>query len=738
MSRSHQLPLRPHAVRRRSGSLLLGLAVALVTGLLTPLLLASPTRAGVDTTHTKVVGDRVYEVVRAFGPDGWSGPNVSDSSTTGYSTAHDLIWGSSSLDGAGGWGGLVAYDPRSLDLVREVKPRSFAATYRTHAPDSLAVDDERNLVWASVGMDNAVLVIDQTTGEPVAKIDNVGTGSSALWRRIVLDPVLDRAYLASQDASGGTVTVIDAATKKIIDRWDAETLALPELAPGFLTADTRDGTTRLYFLNDFSRLVEVTDSAGGDPETRYVGATVTVGSAVATGLAVSRKHGRAYISGAAAGFVPDTDAGGNIVTLDLASGDVVARVDVIKSPEGHPITMTHQRPVVDETRAEVNFSQDGTFSYGTAVIDAESGQILRSGTYLDHIAVPISVIVDGVGFSADAGAARVRITDDTPPDTGDPTQARMEVIGTPRLGCPVLLRGINWLTADASQGSAISIKLDDGQFARPSGSDVWAVANGSTPYGKVEHVLTLPDGTTGPNGSRPAYTTGPHWLRLLTGSAVAGDVKRNPTIDIEVQPAGKCDPLPTDPDPDPAVDTTVTADPARQVYGQTTDLTVSVSPDATGSVSITAGAHTLTGTLADGTASVTIPATTLEPGVHDLAITYPGVEGKFNPSTGTAKVTVTKATPKVSVKAPKKVKHGKTAMITATVTATGVKPGGKVTVKIAGTKKKTVKLNAKGKAVAKIKVPKKTQPGTKKATATYAGDTHVAPGKAKTTITVKR
>lgn len=269
---------------------------------------------------------------------------------------------------------------------------------------------------------------------------------------------------------------------------------------------------------------------------------------------------------------------------------------------------------------------------------------------------------------------RVRLTDEEPPVRGQPDKAAMEVVGTPRLGCPILLRGTNWLVQDASVGSTIAIKLDDGVYQKPGGGDVDDGVVGTMPMGDVEHVLTLPDGSTGPKGSNPAYPAGPHWIRLLTGST-GGDLRRNPTIDIEAQPAGKCDPLPTDPNPDPAVDTTVTADPATQVYGQTTDLTVSVSPDATGSVNITAGAQTLTGTLTHGTASVTIPATTLEPGVHDLAITYPGVEGKFNPSTGTAKVTVTKATPKVKVKAPKKVKRGKTATISATVTATGVQPG---------------------------------------------------------------
>lgn len=81
-----------------------------------------------------------------------------------------------------------------------------------------------------------------------------------------------------------------------------------------------------------------------------------------------------------------------------------------------------------------------------------------------------------------------------------------------------------------------------------------------------------------------------------------------------------------------------------------------------------------------------------------------------------------KVVPKVKVKAPKTVKRGKTLKLTVSVTATGVKPGGKVTVKVAGLKARKAKVNSNGKAVVKVKIPRKFKKGKKKVTITYGGD----------------
>ena len=190
------------------------------------------------------------------------------------------------------------------------------------------------------------------------------------------------------------------------------------------------------------------------------------------------------------------------------------------------------------------------------------------------------------------------------------------------------------------------------------------------------------------------------------------------------------------PDPGPeAVATTITAAPVTQVYGKTAKLSVTVSPKATGQVRVKAGAKTVTGTLSAGKATLALPAKVLAPGKRTVTLSYAGMDGKFQPSSGTAKVTVVKTKPTVKVKAPKKVKRGKTATITVTVKAPGVQPGGKVKVTITGAKAKTVTVSKSGKATTKIKIAKKTKTGVRKVTVAYQGDTFVA--KATTTARVK-
>ncbi|WP_422771411.1 choice-of-anchor M domain-containing protein [Plantactinospora sp. WMMC1484] len=191
------------------------------------------------------------------------------------------------------------------------------------------------------------------------------------------------------------------------------------------------------------------------------------------------------------------------------------------------------------------------------------------------------------------------------------------------------------------------------------------------------------------------------------------------------------------PDPEPAA-TTVTAADVRQIYGRKAELTVAVTPNATGTVEVTlpGTSRKLTGTLANGQTRITLPARLLNPGKRTLTISYAGVTGTFQPSTGTATVTVVKATPKVKVEpGTPRVEPGGTATFTVTVTAAGVPPTGVVTVAVAGKTKATV-LNKQGQATVKISLPPRTPAGTKAVTVSYLGDTYVAKGETATTIRV--
>lgn len=182
-----------------------------------------------------------------------------------------------------------------------------------------------------------------------------------------------------------------------------------------------------------------------------------------------------------------------------------------------------------------------------------------------------------------------------------------------------------------------------------------------------------------------------------------------------------------------AVATAITAGPVTQVYGRAAKLAVTVAPNATGAVTVTVGSQNVTGTLAGGRVTLTLPAAALAPGSRRASITYAGVPGTFQPSAGQATVQVVKAAPTVRVtKVRATVKRGKKAVFRIAVAAPGVKPGGKVRVKLSG-KTKTAKLNKNGQVTVRIRLARKIKPGKKKVRVVYLGDGYVAKGKATAT-----
>ncbi|WGL52759.1 Ig-like domain-containing protein [Nocardioides sp. BP30] len=183
----------------------------------------------------------------------------------------------------------------------------------------------------------------------------------------------------------------------------------------------------------------------------------------------------------------------------------------------------------------------------------------------------------------------------------------------------------------------------------------------------------------------------------------------------------------------------VTLAPVSGSYGRASKARVSVtvgSAAATGSVSVKLdGASLNTAALTNGTATVTIPATTAA-GTHTLVATYQG-------STGQQRVVIAKARTVASVSLqPKKptrslTKKGKVkAMVAVAVPGTTIKATGTVTVKV-GTKSVTATLS--GGSVS-IKLPKKlTKSATKKlaVSVTYAESSNLAASTATTSTKVK-
>jgi hypothetical protein len=177
------------------------------------------------------------------------------------------------------------------------------------------------------------------------------------------------------------------------------------------------------------------------------------------------------------------------------------------------------------------------------------------------------------------------------------------------------------------------------------------------------------------------------------------------------------------------VATRVSAPAVKQVYGDTARLRVTVSPDATGTVSAKVGRKKVNGNVTAGKATVVLPATALKPGKHSITLAYQGDPGTFKPSSGKVTVTVLKASPTIKVSGPKTVQRGKVAKFKATVTAAGVRPTGKVRFKVAGTSW-IGKLKKNGQATVKVRISKSAKPGKSKVVATYRGDAYVVALKA--------
>jgi Leucine-rich repeat (LRR) protein len=109
-------------------------------------------------------------------------------------------------------------------------------------------------------------------------------------------------------------------------------------------------------------------------------------------------------------------------------------------------------------------------------------------------------------------------------------------------------------------------------------------------------------------------------------------------------------PTPT-PTPTGTVKTSVSAKKAKLTYGRKATIAVTASPSkAGGVVTAVVGSRTLTAKVTRGKAKLVLPARSLKPGTHRLTVTYVR-HGVYKASSTVVKVTVAKATPKVTVKA---------------------------------------------------------------------------------------
>lgn len=274
--------------------------------------------------------------------------------------------------------------------------------------------------------------------------------------------------------------------------------------------------------------------------------------------------------------------------------------------------------------------------------------------------------------------------------------------------------------------------LEDGQFSRPNeiavsptgnlfiADNMTARVQEFTPAG--DYVRTVGDGHLRRNYALTFDRHGALYVGGCLDSLIQGVAKFKPAA-----PTGK--------------KTKVTAKAKKQTYGKRSKVAITVSKKATGTVRVKAGKKTVTGRLKAGKVTVRLPKKALKPGTRTITVSYAGVPGKFRPSSTTAKVRVVKAKPKVQVKAlQKRVRAGKKATFRVTVTAPGVKPGGKVTIKANGAKTKTAKLDKKGRTKVTLRFRTKAKAGKRTLTVTYRGSKLVKKTtiKKKGAITVRR
>ncbi|MCW2793196.1 MAG: Endonuclease/exonuclease/phosphatase [Nocardioides sp.] len=196
--------------------------------------------------------------------------------------------------------------------------------------------------------------------------------------------------------------------------------------------------------------------------------------------------------------------------------------------------------------------------------------------------------------------------------------------------------------------------------------------------------------------------------------------------------------FPVPPPADEPVDTTLSATAGPMTYGTdgSVHVTVTSTKPTTGTVEVRDGSTTLGSApvAGDGTATVAIPGTSLEPGSHTLTVSYSG-DSSNKPSTGSVDVVVSKAAPTVdsSVSPSQVVVHKGTTTATATVDADGFQPGGTVTFEVDGVEAGEATLSI---GSATLELGPFDSVGSHTVTATYEGDSHTTGGSSTSTVDV--
>ncbi len=194
-----------------------------------------------------------------------------------------------------------------------------------------------------------------------------------------------------------------------------------------------------------------------------------------------------------------------------------------------------------------DFAAGGTLD---VYLDSASGPLLRSydldangdaGTVPpDYTRVPLSSKTTDAGYVSvgthtlyfvDSDLTTVtRAISVTTPDTVSVTSAT-----TATVGGTLSVSGSGWITTDASGSALVALKIIDSTNTATSinhlsgypasgttNLTIWVLVHPDS-SGNFTATIQLPSGTSGANGSSPAFTSGTYYIQALAGSLQTGD-----------------------------------------------------------------------------------------------------------------------------------------------------------------------------------------------------------------------
>jgi YVTN family beta-propeller protein len=216
------------------------------------------------------------------------------------------------IGGDGGWDFLAVDDKRHHLFVtrgNEVQVVDLESgkllTTLSHLEGTHGVAIAGDVGFITNGKSNAVTVVDLNTLRPIDTVSIDGVGPDA----IVYEPTQRRVY--TMNHRSGNITVLDAATRKVIGKIEAL---------GELEVAVTDGNGKIFVNSEATSELAVIDSHSGTMESHW-----KLGDCKApTGLAIDAEHARLF----------SVCANNRMVVLDANSGRLVTELPIGSRPDG--------------------------------------------------------------------------------------------------------------------------------------------------------------------------------------------------------------------------------------------------------------------------------------------------------------------------------------------------------------------------------------------------------------------